>query len=398
MKKNDMATFFVYLLMLGLAVLVGLAWIRPLISDYQAYIPLPGIVLVLFALLAGIILNAALLELGHLLGAKTGHYKVRSFVILGLGFKIKNGVKKKGFHKFSGLTGETAIVPMDPEKSRLGGYIAFPLLFLLVEVIGCAVMVGIGNAIIKSSGGDKSMAWMSIFGITILGIAGMLALYDYFPARLDDITDGYLMMATSKTINKVAYNRILLAEEAILEGRPVPDAVIYDEVTDFTYPLNLAIFYRAISENNSRRAKSILDKAIATEKGLSKSLGNHARCLKLNMLLEEMNSVEAKRMYEELDDGTKSYISALSTMAAVRSYMLISAFIENAEGECNYAVDKAEKALKNEEDNSREIEKALAEADLALVRKMHPGWTLSEFGWNEKDEEDEKESSEEPKE
>ena len=398
MKKNDMTTFLVYVLMLGLAVLVGLAWVRPLLVDYGAHLALPGVVIVILTMVASIILNASILELGHLLGAKTGKYRVRSFVILGFGFKIKNGQKKVGFHSFGGLAGETRVAPMDAEKSRLTGYIGFPLLFLLIEVVLCAVMIGLGNAFVKGANADKSMAWLSVVGVTDLGIAGMLILYNYFPARLDEPTDGYLMIATSRNINKIAYNHLLLKEEAEALGQPAPKDIVYDEVTDFTYVLNLQSFYKEIENKNKKAALMILDKAIATEKGLSKGLINQAKCLKLAALLEDFGNPEGKRTYEELDDSTKTHISAMSDMASVRCYILISAFIENAEGECNYAIEKAGKALKGELDFAKETERRLAEEDVENVRKMHPGWTVSELPWKEIEDEDENENEEENKE
>ena len=171
--------------------------------------------------------------------------------------------------------------PLDPEKSRLGGYIAFPILFYLVEVIACSVMIGLGNSLEKTSGAG----WMTIVGITLMGIAGIILIYDYFPARIDDVNDGWLMMVTSKPINKVAYNNLLLAAEATEEGKPLPKALVYEEVTDFTFYINNISVYRAIENKDYRNAIRILDLALATEKGLLKENKEMARCLKLTLLL-----------------------------------------------------------------------------------------------------------------
>ena len=379
MKKNEFATFLTYLLMVGLAILIGLVWIRPAVERFSGSLAIPGIVLVILAMVGGILFNASLLELGHRLGAKTGKYRVRSFVILGVGYKIKEGKKKWGFNSFSGLTGETKVAPMDAEKSRLTGYIGFPILFFFLEIIACAIMIGIGNA-----DKDSGLGWMTIVGITLIGIAGMILIYDYFPARLDEVNDGYLMMVTSRNINKVAYNNILLKEEAEAEGKPTPAAMVYEEVTDFTYFINKASVYRAIEENNLRMAIQILDMAINTEKGLSKSNIEHARCLKLTLLLGNRSTFnDGKKMYEEFEDGTKSYISELSSTVAVRSYILISSFLETSENECNYAIEKTAKALKAEEEEIRPIEKRLFSENVAMVRDMHPGWDVSKLPWEE---------------
>ncbi len=94
MKKNDVMGYVVYALMLGGAVGVGFGAIRPLLidNDIISELPMPGVVLVLISVLAGTLLSALILELGHLLGAKIGKYKVMSWNCLFICFKRdKNG-------------------------------------------------------------------------------------------------------------------------------------------------------------------------------------------------------------------------------------------------------------------------------------------------------------------
>ena len=107
-------------------------------------------------------------------------------------------------------------------------------------------------------------------------------------------------------------------------------------------------------------------------------------------------------MYEELDDGTKSFISALEVPAAVKCYILISSFIEQSEGECNYAIEKAEKALKNEDPQFAPYEKEALERIGNFVRANHPGWTVEDLPWiakekmaKEAEKEDEEEDTDE---
>ncbi|MBQ2069356.1 MAG: hypothetical protein II467_00330 [Bacilli bacterium] len=395
MKRNEFATFLVYVVMIIVAVLFGIFWIRPTITEVSSALPIPGIVLVIISLVVGVIFNSALLEIGHYLGAKVGHYEIKSFVILGLGKKAKEGTDKAkfGFHKFSGLTGETKVVPADVEKSRLGGYITLPILFFLIEAVGCAVMIAIGNAN-KATG----LGALSIIGITLLGVAAMIVIYDYAPTRLDEVTDGYLMMVTSKNINKIAYNHILVCEEAVREGKPVPKTPIYEEITDFTFHLNLSIYYEAIKNKDYKTAFRILDLALDTDKGFSKSNFYKAKAMKLALILEDPRNPQGTKMYEELDDGTKSFISALEVPAAVKCYILISSFIEQSEGECNYAIEKAEKALKNEDPQFAPYEKEALERIGNFVRANHPGWTVEDLPWIAKEKmakEAEKEDEEE---
>lgn len=392
MKKNEFATFVAYLAMFGVAILVGLVWLRPVISEVGSTLGIHYILLVILSLLSGVIINSLLIELGHLLGAKTGKYEVRAWTVLFFGFQKKNGKKKWGFHQFDGLSGETKLKPMDVEKSSLSGYIAFPLLFLLAEVVACAFMIAISVRLRASS--DESVAgigWMHVFALVLLGTAAMLYIYDFFPAHLETNNDGYLAIVLSKPINKVAFNNMLLADAIAEEGGTAPQVPVYETVTDFTFRLNLVSAYQAIQKGDSRKAIHILDMAINTDKGLSSGNKMEASALKLSILLREGRS-EGKTMFEEMSDEQKKYISSVASMPALRCYLLISGLIEDAENEANFALGKVEKAIKDCEKSWIAIEKALIAADIQVVMKKHPTWQLEPLPWAEK------EAKEEPKE
>lgn len=383
MKKNDFAIFLVYVAMFAIALLVGMLWIRPIVSEYGNSMALNPILLVFISIVAGILLNSALLELGHILGAKTGRYNIISWSILGLGVKTNPNKKKKfGYVKFDGLTGETKISPKDPNKSSLGGYISFPILFYLIELIAFVIAFSFAAR-------DASLSWLQIFSLVILTVGGMIFVYDYFPARLDSITDGYLMFVVSKPINKVAYNNMLLAEKAATLNEPIPTMPIYDEITDFTYLLNNVTVYSYIEKGEIDKAIKLLDKAINTEKGLSKSLVREAATLKLSLLLT-FRFEEGKKTYEGIDDEEKKYISSLSSSSSLRCYLLISGLIEESETETNYAIDKVEKVYKGVSKSSKQIEKSLIETSVALIKQKHPSWNLYELPWQNESKEENK--------
>ncbi|HAS56447.1 MAG TPA: hypothetical protein DEF61_04810 [Firmicutes bacterium] len=383
MKKNDFAIFLVYVAMFAIALLVGMLWIRPIVSEYGNSMALNPILLVFISIVAGILLNSALLELGHILGAKTGRYNIISWSILGLGVKTNPNKKKKfGYVKFDGLTGETKISPKDPNKSSLGGYISFPILFYLIELIAFVIAFSFAAR-------DASLSWLQIFSLVILTVGGMIFVYDYFPARLDSITDGYLMFVVSKPINKVAYNNMLLAEKAATLNEPIPTMPIYDEITDFTYLLNNVTVYSYIEKGEIDKSIKLLDKAINTEKGLSKSLVREAATLKLSLLLT-FRFEEGKKTYEGIDDEEKKYISSLSSSSSLRCYLLISGLIEESETETNYAIDKVEKVYKGVSKSSKQIEKSLIETSVALIKQKHPSWNLYELPWQNESKEENK--------
>ncbi len=380
MKRNDFATFIVYIGMFAIALLVGLLVIKPIIDTDYARLPLHPAVIMILGLVTGVLLNSFMLEGGHLLGAKAGKYRVLKTTVLGLSLRNVDGKMKFGFSGFDGLVGETKIAPKDVKESTMTAVMFFPVFFLFIEFIGC--MVGIVTC--KNLGIEWS--WLRIFLITILTVGGMIFFYDLFPANIESRTDGSLLVLLSKPANKKAFNNLLLAEAAAFEGQPIPETPIYNDITDFTAYLNSLTVYRLLVDGKPNEALPILDLTINAEKGPSLTTQVQAKALKLTVLLEAENKEKGKKLYEELSDEEKKYIANLPSLTALRAYLLIASFIEGSESECNYAIDKAEKSIKSCEPNIKEAEKSLLQFDVDLTRTAHPGWDVYRLPWEEKEE------------
>ena len=380
MKKNDFATFLVYIGMFAIALVVGLTVIKPIIDSDYALLPLHPAIIMVLGLLAGVFLNAIMLEGGHLLGAKSGKYRVLRSTVLGFSIKDVDGKKKFAFSGFDGLVGETKIAPRDVKESTLTGFIFFPILFLFLEFIGC--MVGI--VVCQNAG--ATLSWLRVFLITILTVGGMIYFYDLFPANIESRTDGYLFVLLSKPANKEAYNNLLLAEAAAYEGKPIPETPIYTEITDFTAYLNSLTVYRLLVDGKPQEALPILEPVFAEGSASSAMVKLQSKTLKLATLLEQDDKTKGKKLYEELSDEEKKYIANLSSLTALRAYLLIASFIEGSESEANYAIDKAEKAIKACEPNIKEAEKSLLQLDVDITRSAHPSWDVYRLPWEEKEE------------
>ena len=385
MKRNDFATFLVYVGMFAIALLVGLLAIKPVIDEFGARMPINSYLLVGLGLLAGALFNAILLEAAHLLGAKAGKYRVNQWTVFGVGVKRKNGKMKFGVSGFDGLTGQTKVAPMDVQNSTLSAYILFPFLFFMIEMIaGMIIIVNCKSA----EGSNPSIAWLHVFALTIMATGGMVFLYDLFPARIDAINDGFLMFLLNKPANKVAYNNLLLAQEAAELGEPIPEIPVYEDVTDFTASLNSVTIYRHLTEGHPDSALPIIELALAEEARCSAKTKGDMRVLKLTILLEKLDKSKGKAMYEELDDETKKYIASLATITCLRAYALIASFVESSEFEANYAIDKTSKLLKSTDEGIREAEKSLLQMDVDAIRKEHPSWDVYPLPWEEKTEEE----------
>ena len=72
MKKEDITSLIVYALMLTMALLVGLFVIKPLFTSSSYNISMNSYLYMALMLLAAIVFNVVLLEVGHLIGGKLG--------------------------------------------------------------------------------------------------------------------------------------------------------------------------------------------------------------------------------------------------------------------------------------------------------------------------------------
>ncbi len=366
-KKNDFATFLVYLGMFAIALLVGLLVISPAIRANNIATP-TAIVIVVISVLVGVIFNSASLELLHMLGAAAGGYKILSVCILSLTFKKKGKDGKRFvFASFDGLTGETKIVPKDVEKSSPSGIVFFPMLGYLLEVVILLIL----SACLSSY-----LPWFPIACYVVLAIGGMIFLYNDFPAHLDSVTDGYLLILLTKPINRIAYNQILVAERSENKEEALASLPIYEELSDFTATLNTLAAYRLILKGDNEGALRIFTKICEAEKNVSKSVREEALCQRLALLLLMEKKQEAKDFYEGMDDAMRRYIASLANLPALRCYALVAGIVEESDTEVSWAFDKVERLQKKVSGVILQGENKLLNDSFFYLKKMHPGWDI----------------------
>ena len=227
MKKEDIAGLFVYLILLGLAIIFGLTVLNGHAKD--SFISNAGnfayMGFMLGAILIGLGFNATLFELAHALGAKVGGYEVSSVNILGLTFyKNEEGKTKIKFSGFDGLTGETKIYPKENLKDKKGNakesspyaYLWFGSLFILLEV----VVVMVCFSVMTRDPGSLLADW-AYFILTGGAIGVLILLYNILPFKLDTPTDGYKLTLVSNPKNKAAFNELLRVQRAAEEGKEI---------------------------------------------------------------------------------------------------------------------------------------------------------------------------------
>lgn len=387
MKKEDVISYIVYALILIAAILTVVFAINPLLSGEDAYLNgLPvfsysPVVYSIITIVISIIFGSILVEVGHVLGAKIGKYKIISVNILYFNFyKTKNAQGKDTFKfrfkSFDGLTGETIVMPVtgkdDKYISKPGAMIYLPnlllALFTALSFLGYAL--SIRDTLV--------FAPLSLYLVLVFGI---MLFYNIIPTKLDSITDGYQMKICSKKSNIPAFNESLRIRSCNILGIDPGETIVFDEVTDYTFEINLVEVYKLLAKNDYVGAYIILDKMYKLRESLNAS--NKAKLIgqMIYILLIDPNNLAnvelAKKIYySEITSEEKRDVSNASYIETIRAYILISGILELSETEVQYATSRANSAYRKVESGRKEIEKVLYQNALKLVKEKHPKWEL----------------------
>ena len=372
MRKEDITSLFVYLVMIAIALIVGLTAVSDAFKNmYNLSFNSFGFTIIV--LLIGLIFNIVMLEVFHVLGGKVGKYSVVSFNVLGFCWSKNNNKWKFSFKDFDGLTGETKLAPKS-DKSKLTAYIWFPIIGYIIELITCIIIFTLG----QSAGYDSPLKWMGIASLLFIIISSMIALYNIVPLKLDSMTDGYRMVLSSKPINVEALNEVMRIENLQREGKPVDKVKIFDEITEFTANVNLYSVYEDLSKGEYENAENIIDKMLESKDKISVNTANRLLAQKLYIRIVTSKLSEAEEFYnKKVDDNVRRFISNDLSMESLRAYVLIAGLLDDSFGEVEYAHSRKSKAIKRSLSGRISIENKLYKDALKKVQEAHPDWDLS---------------------
>ena len=348
MRKEDLISDIIYLLMAGIVLLVGFLVIQPAINDGLLGANTgENILFILVALVVGIVINVILMELGHIIGALIGGYKILSFNILGLNFykdfseNPAKGQLKFRFKGFNGLTGETIIEPKK-EKANPMFYVFFPLILFLLEFVAMYFAI---QLIPASASSHFEPVQIVKYGLVVsTTIAGCIVLYDYFPAKLDTLNDGYRLISLLRNkINIEAYNEKLKLEANEYKGIKNTEYKIFEEITDFTARINLETALKKVNEKAFDEALSIIDSCLAKTEKISHSTKTDLLLNKVFISFLSKGKDSGLALYKELDDETKEAVKKCKSLVGIRVYALYIAFDQKSKSEVKYAINKAKK-------------------------------------------------------
>lgn len=374
MKKEDVLGLIIYLIIIALAVVFGLTVLQTH-SPNSTFSGFGYVLYVGISVIVGIVLNAIIFELAHVLGAKIGKYDIVSVTVLGFCFYKEQNKTKFRFASYDGLTGETKIVPKEGmvDKANPYAYLFFGSLFFVVEAI--AVMVVF--SVFRSADGFLSDLAYALLTVGAIGL--VILFYNILPFRIDSITDGYRLTMVSNPKNKKAFNELLRVEYEMQQGNNV-EIQVFEEITNFTADLNLNKVYALLDEKQYKQAEEILDKIIAAKDGIDAKVYIRARAQKIYINLITKNLEEAREYYDkEVPVSERREISNDVSMQSIRAYLLMSGLLDKSRSECIIALNNVYRAFKHTPKNRQKVEVALFNEALQKVCAAHKDWELEGY-------------------
>ena len=379
MKKQDVAGIIVYVIILALAAVFGLVVIR----EYSPKSGLSSGIFILFvagAILSGILFNAILFELAHMVGAKIGGYNITFVSILGFTFEKVDGKFKFHLSSYDGLTGETRIIPNLKRKKPANPmpYLLFGTVFYAIEVVVFVMLF----ALLRREELPTSTNNIAYFLLTMMAVGGMILFYNIIPLRLDSLTDGYKMRLVSGKKNKEAFNAMLLGETANTENQEQQE----EGQSSFSNDLKVNQLYVCLDEEKYPEAEKIVDEIIEdakTNKKISNKALIESKANKIYLMFMNKDFEEAKKYCDEsLSLHDKKALSEESNLAALRAYVLVSGLVDRSRSECVRSLDKVYKIYKHTPEERRQLESKLFNKAIDLVHEKHPDWGIADYRIN----------------
>lgn len=367
MKKSDISSLVVYAIMLVVLFCTFFFGVRDVLA--KSFEGFASVGVSLLTIVLSFIVGSILLEIGHVLGAKAGKYKIVLFNMFFFTF-YKVGNKTK--FKLSGPDGLFSETKVAPKYNENGEVISKPKamlwlgnLFLAIVIIAAAIMY------VNFQGKDNTISSLSL--LTAVSF-GCLLFYNFLPIELDNKTDGAQLKIVSKSANVAAFNEALRVQACEITGEEPGDVKLFDEITNYTANINMVSAYKFLAEENYSEALKIVNHILDAENNISERLRLEMVAQKLYILLYAQQIEKAKKYYEDVSPEDKRFISNANGLVFIRTYILISAILDPAESEVQYATSKADKAYKKVEALKKETEGKLYKNAVRRVKELHPNW------------------------
>ena len=363
MKKENFFTLIVYVMMIAIAIFVGVSIIAPAFIT-TAITGIDQYIYVTITIFFAFLINVVLLEVGHILGALAGGYRIQTVNVLGLAFVFSPQGFSLRFQAYEGLTGETIIVPkakkLKPKLFLLGGLIVYVIEMVLAFIIGYGLF-------------DQNQ-WGRYASVVVVAVGGMLMIYNFMPFKLDTVTDGYKLATLTTAKGNEAYEELQRIEKTYKLGNNPKPFKVFKELNNLNVQIYFHKIYQAMVDEDYDEAKVDL-KLLSESPRLGDTLQQKIFVLQTYIAMIEKKPKAAASYFYELSSKQRKYLSNDNHMATLSAYLYVAGVIEESYSEATYTFERQVVSIQKIQESGRKAAEAiLFDRVLKLVKKKHPTW------------------------
>lgn len=363
MKKTSNFSFIVYLLMVVAAYFIG----KNIIMQANKNVS-NSIALVLIGVALGLIVNAVLMEVGHVIGAKIGGYQILSFHVLGFGFIKTQNKWRFCFSNFDGLTGETQVIAKKenakPQFMFWGG-----TLLLLIE-IACFVLIPLFVPNLANK-----IPYIVYGGFLIAMIGGGILIYNILPFRLDTKNDGVMMRMVNKEFVPI-YNELTKMKGALYDGKPLENIQEVEKINMVSGYVNYYAYLEKIYERDYEQAGKIIDYLMEHSEALNDATYHQLIAGKMYVLMQTETKEKVEEYYNALSQHLKKELITPDTIEAARAYFAYAIMMDSYQ-DAKLSWKKWQLLKKRCKEVGRIEQEELFMQELTeVLKEKHPDWNL----------------------
>ncbi len=368
MKKAPNFSLLVYAVFLVALYFIGTSILAPA----QTALGSQSFLFFISAIVICFIICVFLMELGHIIGAKIGGYRIVSVSFMWLMFRKNKGKMQVKLHSFDGFTGETIIAPKKEKANPLPYFWGGTILLLIVLVLGIALP----NLLPKTLEG-KTFACLKYGSYVLSIIAGLLIVYNILPFQLDTKNDAIMMKNVTKE-NVAVFNNLCALKEALYKGEILPaDIEPLEDVDYLKGQWNYYAYLANTYQGNYVKAEEIIDGMIAKSEKLPEDLYRELLVAKIFLIIMGRSVDEAKEYFKNLNQSQRKLVNEFNSVEGCRNYFALLALVIESKEDATTAYKKYQSKKKSLLEEGRLFdEEQMMSIVVNKIHELHSDWTF----------------------
>jgi len=365
MKKATNYSLLVYGLFLVCIYLIG----SLVLSKGAGSIGGNAFVFYLIAIIVGFAISVIFMELGHVVGAKIGGYRIISISFLWLTFVKQNHKWKITTTSFDGFTGETKVAPKKENANPMPMFWLGTIFLLVLTLLGIYL-----PSVIPA---NESLKSHLIYGGYIVStVAGLMVVYNILPLRLDTKNDAIMMRYVRKE-NVKTYNEICRVQGELYDGQGLEDLEELSENDYLVAHWNYYAYLQSLYIGEYQKADQILDHMIKDSEKLPDAIYDELLAAKLVLILLTQTKEAAQEYFLSVSPQVRKTINLCSSIEGSRNYFFISAIMNDNFEEAQSAYKKfLTKEKQNLEVGRNFDEETMMAMMMNQIHEIHPEWNF----------------------